>query len=459
MERNYTPIHPTTLKFHKSNAFWRWLMGPLGCGKSFAIAWEILIRASQQPLSQYNTRRCKVIFVRNTRQMLKDTVLPILKEVFPEDIMGHWRESDSIYQVRIGDIKLDILLRPLEDERDIRRVLSINATFCVIDEWRELPVSIITDIASRAGRFPPKEEEGCAFVGIFGASNPPGEDSDWHEKLEENRPDGWELFRFPSARSAEATWKRFLIEGYYDRLMDGATADYARVMIDGEYGRSLAGRPVYEKTFIQDFHVAVEPLSYVRDQQYPITVGLDFGRTPAAVFGQRDAIGRVLILSELYKENIGLEKFLQDHVRPHLQENYPGMPVRVIGDPAGWAKTQINELTCADILAQNRLPAEKAPTNDPVMRIEGVERLLVRQIEGKAYFLIDKSCKQVIRGFNGGYKYKRKQDGTYEPKPLKDEHSHLADAVQYLCGGLDGLGGGYSAQKSRELEKAGYTYV
>jgi len=459
VQLDYTPIHETTRKFHKSDTFNRWLMGPLGCGKSFAIAWEILIRASQQPVSKFGTRRCKVIFVRNTRQMLKDTVLPILQAVFPDGIMGHWRESDSIYQVRVGDIELDILLRPLEDEKDIRRVLSINATFCVIDEWRELPVTIINDIAGRAGRFPPKEEEGCAYAGIFGASNPPGEDSDWHEMLEVKRPDGWELFRFPSARSADATWKRFLIEGYYDRLLDGATPDYARVMIDGEYGRSLAGMPVYEKTFSHEFHVAEEPLLYVRDKGYPIVVGMDFGRTPAAVFGQRDVTGRVLILSELYKENIGLEKFLQDHVKPHLLEKYPGMPVRVIGDPAGWAKTQINELCCADILQQNRLPAERAPTNDPTMRIEGVERLLVRQVSGKAYLLIDSTCKMVIRGFNGGYKYKRKKDGTYEPKPLKDEYSHIADAVQYLIGGVDGLGGGYSPVKSHTPEKTSYRYV
>lgn len=434
-------------------------MGPLGCGKSFAIAWEILIRASQQPPSKFGTRRSRVIFVRNTRQMLKDTVLPILKEVFPDGIMGHWRESDSIYQVRVGNIECDILLRPLEDEKDIRRVLSINATFCVIDEWRELPVQIITDIAGRAGRFPAKEDEGCAFVGIFGASNPPGEDSDWYEQLEVNMPDEWELFRFPSARSEDATWRRFLIEGYYDRLMSGATEDYVRVMIDGRYGRSLAGRPVYENTFNHEFHVAKDPLLYIKDRGYPIHIGMDFGRTPAAIFGQRDATGRILVYSELYKENMGLEKFLQDHVGPHIHQKYPNMIVKVVGDPAGWAKSQLNELTCADILKQNRMHAVKAPTNDPEMRIEAVERVLVRQMDGKPYFLIDPSCKTTIRGFNGGYKYKRKTDGSYEPKPLKDQYSHLADATQYLVCGIDGLGGGYEEYKVQPVEKHRYRYV
>tara|TARA_R110000744_G_scaffold216216_2_gene334997 strand:- start:7516 stop:8895 length:1380 start_codon:yes stop_codon:yes gene_type:complete len=459
MDLNYTPIHGTTRNFHKSDKFGRWLMGPLGCGKSYAIAWEILIRASQQPVSKYGTRRCRVIFVRNTRQMLKDTVLPILQDVFPDGVMGHWRESDSIYQVRIGDIHLDILLRPLEDVKDIRRVLSINATFCVIDEWRELPVSIINDIVGRAGRFPPKEEEGCTYAGIFGASNPPGEDSDWYETIENKQPKGWEVFKFPSARSSEATWKKFLIDGYYERLIDGATDDYIRVMIDGKYGRSLAGRPVYENTFRHDFHVAKEPLLYLKDKGYTIVIGMDFGRTPGAVFGQRDPSGRILVLSELYKENIGLEKFIQDYVKPHLNELYPGMPVRVVGDPAGWAKTQINELCCADVLTQNNITSVKAPTNDPEMRIEGVERVLVRQLDGKPYFIIDPSCKMIIRGFNGGYKYKRRTDGTYDPKPMKDKYSHLADAVQYLIGGVDGLGGGLVQTKAMKIEKRRYRYV
>ena len=91
MQINYTPIHETTTRFHRSNAFARWLMGPLGCGKSYAIMWEILIRAAQQPVSKTGKRRSRVIFVRNTRQMMMDSVLPILKEVFVEGQIGTWR--------------------------------------------------------------------------------------------------------------------------------------------------------------------------------------------------------------------------------------------------------------------------------------------------------------------------------------------------------------------------------
>jgi hypothetical protein len=459
MRLNYTPVHTTTTRFHRSNSFARWLMGPIGCGKSFAIMWEILIRAAMQPVGANGKRRSRVILVRNTRQMLLDAVLPIIKEVLPEGVIGTWKVSDSVYQVRVNDIECDIMLRPLEDDSDIRRVLGINATFCVIDEWREIPVSTIIQIAGRAGRFPAKEEEGCAYAGIFGASNPPVEGSDWHKILEEKRPEGWELFQFPSALSADATWKKFLRDGYYEQLMEGGTPDYIRVMIEGKYGRSLAGRAVYESTFVHDFHVAGEPLVPIDVPGYTVVVGMDFGRTPAATFMQKDARGRILVLDSLYVENIGLEKFLREHVMPLMSAKYAGNKFIFVGDPAGWAKSQLNEESVADVFRRMQLLARRAPTNDPEKRIAAVERQLVLQTEGKAMMLVDPRLTHLIRGLNGGYKYKRKQDGSYEDKPNKDEFSHDQDSLQYGTLGIEYSGDYVDSNARREVVASPYVYA
>jgi hypothetical protein len=393
--------------------------------------------------------------------MLLDSVLPIMKEVLHEGVIGTWRSSESVYQVRVNDIELDILLRPLEDDSDIRRVLGINATFCVIDEWREIPVSTIIQIAGRAGRFPAKEEEGCAFAGIFGASNPPVEGSDWHTTLEDARPEGWELFKFPSALSPEATWKQFLRDGYYEQLMEGGTPDYVRVMIEGNYGRSLDGRAVYETTFKHDFHVGKDPLVPIDRMGHTVFVGMDFGRTPAAVFGQKDARGRVLVLDSLYAENVGLDKFLTTQVKPLLANKYAKNKVLVIGDPAGWAKTQISEESVADVFRRHGMTARRAPTNDPEKRIAAVERLLMMQSDGGPMLVFDHRLTHLLRGLNGGYKYKRKQNGTYEDAPLKDEFSHDNDALQYLCLGVEMDGGAYTMyNQRREVQRvsaAGWT--
>ena len=42
---------------------------------------------------------------------------------------------------------------------------------------------------------------------------------------------------------------------------------------------------------------------------------------------------------------------------------------------------------------------------------------------------------------------------------MKDRYSHLADAIQYLIGGVDGLGGGLIQTKAMKVEKRKYRYV
>ena len=313
-------------------------------------------------------------------------------------------------------------------------------------------VSTVIQIAGRAGRFPAKEEEGCAFAGVFGASNPPVEGSDWHDTFELKRPEGWEVFKFPSALSAEATWKQFLRDGYYEQLMEGGTPDYIRVMIEGKYGRSLAGRAVYENTFNHEFHVAPEPLLPIEYAGHPVVVGMDFGRTPAATFLQKDARGRILVLDSLYQENMGLEKFLQEHVKPLLASKYPRNRVIVVGDPAGWAKTQISEESVADVFRRLGLVAKRSPTNDPEKRVGAVERVLMQQTDGKATILFDPSLKHLLRGMNGGYKYKRKTSGDYEDKPCKDEWSHDQDSLQYGVLGIDSGGAAEAFDQSGRRE-------
>lgn len=453
MNLTYTPAHPVAARFHQSDSFARWLMGPIGCTKSFTTVWETFIRAARQTPSASGVRRSSCLFVRNTRQMLMDTVLPIYKQTFTEGRIGNWRASDATYQIRVGDVELDVLLRPLEDDTDVRRVLSINATYCAADEWREIPVSTLIQVAARAGRFPAKNEEGCTYAGIFGASNPPPEDSDWYQVLEVERPEGWELFRFPSARSPEATWRKFLRDTYYEDLMQGATDDYIRVMIDGEYGRSMLGRAVYEASFLPHYHVAAERIDPVLSPNHPIVVGIDFGRTPAAIFGQRTPRGRVVVTDELYRENVGLEKFIEENIKPLLVARYAGHRIIFVGDPAGWARSQLSEKNVEDVFRAAGLRAVKAPTNETDKRIQAVERTFMRQVDGQAYHLISPHCTLLARALGGGYRYKRKRDGTHEVQPDKNPSSHPADAHQYFCLGLD-LNSGEEFEGRRTVQVA-----
>ena len=64
-------------------------------------------------------------------------------------------------------------------------------------------------------------------------------------------------------------------------------------------------------------------------------------------------------------------------------------------------------------------------------------------VDGESGILIDKSCINLIRGFAGGYHYRRLQVSgeRYDERPNKNRFSHIHDALQYL---LLGAGEGRS---------------
>ena len=49
---------------------------------------------------------------------------------------------------------------------------------------------------------------------------------------------------------------------------------------------------------------------------YPLIVGQDFGRNPWSLIGQVDHMGRLLIHQEVPATNMGLEKHVEQNLRP-----------------------------------------------------------------------------------------------------------------------------------------------
>jgi hypothetical protein len=251
-----------------------------------------------------------------------------------------------------------------------------------------------------------------------------------------------------------------LPQQYYPNLIPGKTEDWLRVYLRSEYGRSLSGTPVYEKTFTVDFHIAKDSIKPIRGGDYPVIIGLDFGRTPAAVFKQRDPRGRVVTLAELVSENMGIETFVRTKLNPHIANHFQGCTFLVAPDPAGYAKQQQNEMSLVDVLKEAGFKCVRPPTNKPELRIQAVERLLMQQLEGKALYLIDPSCTSLIKGFRYGYRYKIKKNGEMEDKPDKNEFSHVHDANQYADSVMDmNLRGASMGLGKREVKKVKYAYT
>jgi hypothetical protein len=260
-------------------------------------------------------------------------------------------------------------------------------------------------------------------------TNPPSTDHWIYQKFEVEKPIGWEIFKQPGGCDPNAENLKNLPPTYYQDMMEGADDDFIQVHVHAKYGRSKAGMPVYEKTFTPSFHMRSN-LQIIRGA--PVIIGMDFGRTPAAAFYQRDPKGRVLLQRELVSENMGLQTFIDRLVKPCLNEHFPGNRVVVGGDPAGWDKSQINEESCADILKKAGFIVVKPHSNRIAPRLKAVEDMLKQQLEGEAMFLVSKEgCPTAVAGFEHGYRYKRKKDDTYEEIPDKNKWSHIHDAVQY----------------------------
>ncbi len=464
----YKPTQ-TQKEFMLDPAYVRVLAGPVGGGKSVTCVHELVRLACLQQPSADGVRKTRTIIVRNTADQLALTTRKTVFDWLPPGQAGQWKavEKTFILQAKLPDgtrVESEWIFIPLDTPDDVRKALSLETTFVWGNEARELHMEVVDGLLSRLNRYPSAKDGGPTTSCALFDTNMPDEDSAWHDKME-NPPSNWSIHKQPAAIiTPDAYLERFgdepdevlldkdgkewvvnpeadnydhLPKQYYPNIIPGKSEDWLRVYLRSEYGRSLSGTPVYEKTFNAEFHVAKGPLQPLRSADYPIIIGVDFGRTPAAVFKQRDPRGRVLTLAELTAENMGIETFIQTKLNPLIANKFQGCSFVCAPDPAGFAKQQLNEMTLVDALKKAGFKCVKPPTNNPELRIQSVERMLNQQLEGKAMYLVDPSCDMLIKGFKSGYRYKTKKTGEQEDRPDKNKYSHVHDSNQYADAVID----------------------
>ena len=470
----------------------RVLAGPVGGGKSVACVHELVRMACGQAPNARGIRKTRAVIVRNTADQLALTTRKTVFDWLPPGEAGVWKavEKTFILKAQLPDktqVESEWLFIALDTPDDVRKALSLETTFIWGNESRELNAEVVDGLLGRLNRYPSMKDGGPTKSCALFDTNMPDEDTWWHNKMEEP-PSNWSIYKQPTAIVKPETYidtygeepEEILLDKdgnewvvnpecdnysnlpkqYYPNLIPGKTEDWLRVYLRSEYGRSLSGTPVYEKTFIAEFHVAKDPINPVRGENYPVIVGIDFGRTPAAVFKQRDPRGRVVTLGELTSENMGIETFMRTKLNPYIANNFQGCTFLVAPDPAGFAKQQQNEMTLVDVLKDGGFKIVRPPSNKPELRIQAVERLLNQQLEGKALYLIDPRCTQLIKGFRYGYRYKIKKSGEMEDRPDKNEFSHVHDANQYADSVMDmNLRGVGNSNSRREITKTRYVYT
>lgn len=444
----YTPPK-SVAGFLTNESFISLILGPIGSTKTTASIMKIAYHASKMAPCSDGIRRSKAIWIRNTREQLRDTSIPDFLTWFPDGAAGTYIKSEYRFILRFSDVECEVLWRGLDDANDVRRLLSLQASFAVLDEFREINPAIFDAIQGRLGRYPSKLVNGVGCVTddgrpnshLWGASNPPDQDSFWEQYLTEP-PKNASCFFQPGGLDPDADWVQYLPDDYYANLANGKTDDWVDVYINAKFGKTLAGRPVF-RTFRSDFHIAKTTLRPIKTSMRPLIIGMDFGLNPSCTINQLDPMGRLLTFDAITADGQGIQQFLAQKLKPLLsQEKYLGMSAIVIGDPAGRSRSQTDERTCFDIVQAAGLKAAPARTNAVAARIAAVDTFLMRQVDGGPGHLIDPDAIVLIRALRGGYRYKAKKNGEHEDSPEKNEHSHIADAHQYACLHADSASGG-----------------
>lgn len=458
----YSPP-PSVSGFFIDDRFVSLIVGPVGSTKTTAAIMKIAYHASQMAPCRDGIRRSKAVWVRNTREQLKDTSIPDFLRWFPDGLAGTFVRTDLKFLLRFSNVECEVLFRGLDDQNDVRRLLSLQTSFGILDEFREINQAVYDALQGRVGRYPSKLDNGVGCVTddgrenkhIWGCSNPPDIDTHW-EKLLTDPPSNVSCHFQPSGMSAEADWLEYLPQDYYSNLMKGKSEDWIDVYIHAKFGKTLAGLPVY-RTFKPEFHVAKTRLLPVRMSERPLIIGMDFGLNPSATINQLDLRARFLTYDALTSDNMGIERFLETKLKPLLASKFPNFPVVVVGDPAGQARAQTDERTCFEMVRAAKLTCFPARTNVTAARVGAVEKFLNRQIDGgPARLLCPEGAKPLITAYRGGYRYRLKKSGDAEDAPEKNNHSHIADADQYACLHADAEQGGnaWSArQQARPVQR------
>lgn len=429
---------PTLRDFTLSNKRVRCAMGPFGSGKSSACVMDIVRRAHEQRPGPDGIRRSRWAVVRNTYGMLKDTTIRTWMDWFPPLVFGTYSVTNHIYlMTEFPGVHLEVLFRALDRPEQVSNLLSLEVTGAWFNEVREIPSSIIEAMDARIGRYPSKRDGGASWFGILMDTNPPDEDSYVYKQFERVKPDNWKMFKQPSGLSVHAENTKHLPKDYYVNLAKGKTEMYKRVYIHGQYGYLVVGKPVFEKSFVDNIHVSPHVLEPMRGLD--VIVGFDFGLQPTCIIGQITPVGQLRILDELVSDGMGLRQFCENQLLPLLQRKYFGMNVMGYGDPSGVARMPTDETTCFEILQSKEIGLSEvvpAPTNALVPRIGAVEAFLGKMVGGEPAFVISPNCHFARKAMAGAYHYakdKKSQDGNYKAVPVKDFASHIADALQYLC--------------------------
>jgi hypothetical protein len=460
---NYQPQGHTLNEFHHSDSYGRVVIGPLGSGKTFACIMEIFRQVMLQKPDKKGARRSRILCVRNTYPELESTTIKDFQEVADKvNFVGNLKRSAPTTWTAEGALPdettfhAEIIFLAFDSADDQKKARGLQLSGVWFNELKELSKANMDIVLGRIGRYPNKEDCPNRRKFFIGDSNAPARDH-WLAKMafDEHTPDYKFFIQPPGLLKTSKGWepnpraenRNNLDDDYYTLNTASRKESWIRANLCNEFIHSIDGRPVHPD-FVETTHVAEIEIN----PSLPLTIGIDFGRTPAAAICQRQEDGRWFVLDEICTENMGALEFgrvLKKHLN---QEDYRDLPYEAIGDPAGNAMAQTDDKTPFMMLRQSDIRAIPAPTNDFEERVTVLDELLIKLVDGHPAITIHPRCKTLVRGLAGEYHFRRIRvvgEEKFRDKPDKGPTSQVCEALHY---GLLGAGEGVLTKRRRTLD-------
>jgi hypothetical protein len=489
VELNYF-ANPTFQGVHAALMKYMFIRGPVGSGKSSGCIWHCMLNAMQQPVQKEPdgtlVRRSRYGILRATYPALKTTVVKswqlwfknLINIVYDTPIRG---ELKLPHPDGVSTIIMELIFIALDREEDVNKLQSLELTGAHLNEAAEIPRAVHQMLKSRINRYPEEREGGASFPFIICDYNSVPTDHWLYSIAEEEQPPGHLFYHQPPALlmvkpgesdlidvqgnayiinpdadnlghfepgainkppTVKSTYNKetgqwyvpHLAADYYIDQVLGAEADWVSVMIMNSYGELRSGKPVYAE-YQDGVHFndkMIDPMPGV-----PIIIGMDLGLTPAAAFMQLTPTGTLNVFDEIVTEDCSIQAFCDDHLKPHLINNYPKFNFELLIDPSAGIRSQNDAKSAAEIIKGCGLSYRHAKTNNPIKRREAVIYFL-RRLDG---FSVGPKCAYIRKGFISEFKFERKRLGVmnvrssnadmFKEKWEKNIYSHIHEAVQY----------------------------
>jgi len=450
-------LYPIVSDYYLDDSFVSLIVGPVGSGKTLGSILKLDRLIYEQEPNPDGIRYSRTAVIRNTYTELKDTTIKSFIDYYGDLLKINWGNMTAIYEH--DDVRAEFLFRSLDKPGDMKKLLSLELTYCYLNETRELPREALINITSRLGRYPSmKDGPGCTKPQCIADSNACDNEHWMYDKFFVNKPYNHTVFVQPPAIledgsvNPEAENLNNLPYEYYRGQITGKPKDWTDVMIRVKFIPLQDGKPVYPE-YNDQLHCVEENQIAPPATVIPLICSSDNGRWSAFLIAQVDTLGRIVVFDEIISDDINLTEFAAI-ISQRMKQNYYEYSFETWIDP--WAANQRGQLTDATmfkVYQKEKLHCRISQTGHPSTMVEAVKRKLGQIIQGQPALVISSKCTTLRKALNGSYQYKRVNVSgeRYAEKPDKGKYSHVANALEFL---VDGTGASRELMSGNKFSKA-----